>query len=227
MGYLQVLRLGGRRVSPQSNYSQGFPTTVPSQVLGSAPDIFIQGLGISIVDQSWMSIQTTLELYNSVDCIRLLTYLVMSALPLQEKDLFECCKWGLTPLRLAFICLLTILNFWQSLWQQKYNSSENSQLHSLCRNVWVSFKRLTETTRACPSIGTVSCSMVKAFINHATPVCQGQFMPNLSFGMDSILPAFQWMSHSQIPILSSVCSDYSWYHLFQCVCTANQMHDGW
>lgn len=79
-------------MSPQSNYSQGFPTTVPSQVLGSAPDIFIQGLGISIVDQSWMSIQTTLELYNSVDCIRLLTYLVMSALPLQEKDLFECCK---------------------------------------------------------------------------------------------------------------------------------------
>lgn len=108
MGYLQVLRLGGRRVSPQSNYSQGFPATVPSQVLGSAPDIFIQGLGISIVDQSWMSIQTTLELYNSVDCIRLLTYLVMSALPLQEKDLFECCKWGLTPLQLAFICLLTI-----------------------------------------------------------------------------------------------------------------------
>ena len=95
---------------------RGFQPLSPSHVLGSAPDIFIHGLGISIVDQPWMSIQTTLELYNSVDCIRFLIYLVMSALPLQEKDLFECCKWDPTPSQLAFICLLTMLNFWQSLW---------------------------------------------------------------------------------------------------------------
>lgn len=44
----QVSEAWGRRVSPVNHLPCGFPATVPSQVLGSAPDIFIQGLGMAL-----------------------------------------------------------------------------------------------------------------------------------------------------------------------------------
>ena len=76
----------GSSPGPEKGPAQSPPRACPSasSSLTATPQKPAQGASVSI--------QTTLELYNSVNCIRFLIYLVMSSLPLQKKDLFECCK---------------------------------------------------------------------------------------------------------------------------------------
>lgn len=74
------------------NIFSGVSNHLPaSHVSGLAPDFPSQGPDVSIIGQPWMSIQTTLELYNSkYQILNLLGYVCSSTAG--EKDLFESYK---------------------------------------------------------------------------------------------------------------------------------------